>query len=344
MKYATRAFLLAILAWLILAFSPSVLLTAPPGVEGIDSTYLRKIEPQLLKGLLASKDGRVSFIVQFAGRPDLSVAAKVDDKSLRRRQVAEALISTANSSQKAALASLEQLKQRGAVDSFSSLWIINGAAVMGNRDSLFAMAARPEVVTIRADQVRHLDSPAETTGEPGTGVTEDGLSDTNSGQPAGLEWNIAKIGADAVWSALNITGTGVVVASLDTGVDWQHPALTDKYRGNSGGGIVNHAGNWFDFTTDASLYPIDGYGHGTHVTGIMVGSDSTNRVGVAPGAKWIAAKVFLSNGNSQDSWIHAAFQWILQPDGNPNLAPDIVNASWGSSDGGDMTFEADIDV
>ncbi|MDO8672266.1 MAG: S8 family serine peptidase [Dehalococcoidia bacterium] len=344
MQYATRAFLLAILAWLILAFSPSVLFTAPPGIEGIDRTYLRKIEPQLLKELLAAKDGRVRFIVQFAGSPDLSAAAKVADKSTRRRVVAEALMSTATRSQKAALASLEQLKQRGNVDNYSSLWIVNGAAVLGNRESLFAMAGRPEVLAIRADQVRHLDLPAETTGEPVTAVADDGLAGANTGQPLGLEWNIAKIRADAVWLALSITGTGVVVASLDTGVDWQHPALTDKYRGNSGRGIVNHAGNWFDFTTDAFQYPIDGYGHGTHVTGIMVGSDSTNRLGVAPGAKWIAAKVFLRDGSSLDSWIHTAFQWILQPDGDPDLAPDIVNCSWGSPDGADLTFEADIDA
>ncbi|MBI2864513.1 MAG: S8 family serine peptidase [Chloroflexi bacterium] len=342
-KHAARTLLLAIFGWLLLILFPTSLFTAPPDVDGFDRSSLRKIEPQVLKELLAAKDGRARFIVQFEGSPDLSAARQQNDKAARRRAVVEALRSTAERIQRPALAKLEQGRQRGDVEEYQSLWLINGAAVRGNRESLFSMAARPDVVAIRADRVRHLDLPAtsgpENGGSPAAGVE----------QLQSVEWNLHKIRADLVWASLNITGTGAVVASVDTGVDWQHPALIEKYRGNSGRGIITHEGNWRDFTTDASQYPFDPYGHGTHVTGIMVGSDDNNEIGVAPGAKWIAAKVFYRNPQTnvweaQDSWIHSAFQWILQPEGNPDLAPDIVNASWGSTDGTDQTFQPDVEA
>ena len=53
-------------------------------------------------------------------------------------------------------------------------------------------------------------------------------------------------------------------------------------------------------------------------------------MGMAPGARFIAARVFNDSGVSTDSAVHLAFQWLLDPDGNPATddAPDVVNASW----------------
>ena len=73
-------------------------------------------------------------------------------------------------------------------------------------------------------------------------------------------------------------------------------------------------------------------GHGTHTMGTMVGAGG---IGVAPGAKWIAVKAFDNQGSGYDSWLHAAFQWVLAPDGDPALAPDVVNNSWGSNNPSD---------
>ena len=61
----------------------------------------------------------------------------------------------------------------------------------------------------------------------------------------------------------------------------------------------------------------------------MVAGDG---IGMAPGAQFIAARVFNDSGVSTDSAVHLAFQWLLDPDGNPATddAPDVVNASWGA--------------
>ena len=45
-----------------------------------------------------------------------------------------------------------------------------------------------------------------------------------------VEWNIERVKADLVWE-MGIDGTGAVVGSLDSGVDWTDPALRDKWRG-----------------------------------------------------------------------------------------------------------------
>ena len=120
-----------------------------------------------------------------------------------------------------------------------------------------------------------------------------------------ITWNVALVQADRVWELLGIIGDGAVVASLDTGVDWEHPYLRSRYRGYTGKPFADHEGNWYCATDEGYTYPGDGYGHGTHTTGIMVGEQG---IGVAPGAQWIAAKIFNNQGQTYDSWIHAGFE------------------------------------
>ena len=68
-------------------------------------------------------------------------------------------------------------------------------------------------------------------------------------------------------------------------------------------------------------------------------------IGVAPGAQWISARVFNDQGSSTTSAIHRAFQWLLDPDGDPATpdAPQVVNASWSFANPGcNLEFAPDI--
>ena len=82
--------------------------------------------------------------------------------------------------------------------------------------------------------------------------------------------------------------------------------------------------------------------------GILVGGESSgSAIGVAPGARWIAVKIFRDNDRAQLSRIHQGFQWLLDPDGNPGTddAPDIINNSWyldQTVDSCNTEFAADI--
>jgi uncharacterized repeat protein (TIGR01451 family) len=82
--------------------------------------------------------------------------------------------------------------------------------------------------------------------------------------------------------------------------------------------------------------------------GLMVGGQGNNGndFGVAPEAKWIAVKMFNDVGTGTTAGIHAGFQWLLDPDGNPASAdaPHVVNNSWtfGNPNSCNLTFQADL--
>ncbi|WP_325224081.1 S8 family serine peptidase [Schnuerera sp.] len=148
------------------------------------------------------------------------------------------------------------------------------------------------------------------------------------------EWNILRVGADQAWD-LGYDGTGVVVGSLDSGVDWTHPALQYKWRGYDPiTGEIDASKSWFDPQYGSSL-PEDSDSHGTHVMGTIVGRepDGSNPIGVAPGARWITARVFDVLGYTTDQILLDAAQWMTNPGGDLTSAPDVVNNSWGGLDG-----------
>jgi bacillopeptidase F len=84
--------------------------------------------------------------------------------------------------------------------------------------------------------------------------------------------------------------------------------------------------------------------------GILVGGDSGGTaIGVAPGAQWIAVKIFNDAGEASLSDIHQGYQWLLDPDGDPdtNDAPDVVNNSWGFEQNPNecyLEFEPDVEA
>ena len=141
------------------------------------------------------------------------------------------------------------------------------------------------------------------------------------------ERGLSVINAPKLW-ALGYTGRGVTIMSLDTGVELGHPALSRSWRGNH----LPHSQAWYDpvYGTDAPRdFGIDPWGHGTMTMGVMVGLDpsTSDTIGVAFGAEWIAAGDSVISISTQV----ASLQWALNPDGNPETLDDmpaIVNCSW----------------
>ena len=191
----------------------------------------------------------------------------------------------------------------GKIKQMTPLWITNGIAVTADGETITETASRPDVAEVIPDRIVTLGISAPAT----------------SALPAG--WNLDRVGVRSLWNAGH-TGQGIVVANLDTGVDINHPELASKWRGGTN--------SWFD-PNGEHLTPADLNGHGTQTMGIMVAGNTTDHLfGVAPGAQWIAVKIFNDAGQTTYSLIHQAFQWILNPDGDTNTAdaPDVVNCSW----------------
>ncbi len=128
----------------------------------------------------------------------------------------------------------------------------------------------------------------------------------------GYQWHLPVIEADKAWDN-GVTGFGVRVAVLDTGIWYPHPDL-----------FYN-----IDFASSASFVPgttdfIDDEGHGSHVAGIIAASDNDwGSIGVAPDATLIGVKVLDSEGSGYQSWIVAGIIHAVQVDA------DIINMSLG---------------
>jgi subtilisin family serine protease len=231
-------------------------------------------------------------------------------RSLAAREVAGRLERSGREAQAPVLARLEVLRREGHVRHVRSLWIANAIAVSADAVAIAELGRRMEVRSIESDSQLAIQPADGTAFEPG----------------------IAAAGAPELWSH-GIDGRGVTVAALDTGVDLTHAELAGRYRGG--------ADSWFDPFGEHGA-PTDLDGHGTQVIGVMVAGGG---IGMAPGARFIAARVFNDSGVSTDSAVHLAFQWLLDPDGNPATddAADVVNASWGAQLAScDREFEPDL--
>nr|WP_234359447.1 S8 family serine peptidase [Plantactinospora sp. BC1] len=280
-------------------------------------------EAEVSRELLAelAAEGSTTFNVYLRERAELSGAAKLADADDRAGAVYRTLTATAERSQRDLRAELDK---RGTT--YRSYWIANMLRVQGDRALLDAIAARDDVQSIEPSRTYELIKP-----EPFRATTDAGTD--------AVEWNVANIEAPRVWSEFDTRGEDVVVANIDSGVLFDHPALLNSYRGNTGSGF-DHDYNWFDpAEVCANPAPCDNNGHGTHTMGTMVGDDGAgNQIGVAPGARWIAAKGCETN-NCSDASLLAAGQWVLAPtdlkgqNPRPDLRPDIVNNSWGGGRG-----------
>ncbi len=270
------------------------------------------VEPAVLRALETESETPLRLIVKL--RPaDARIAAPATSQTAQPLARA-ALLALLQHDFAAALQPLtpllEEGQRRGEIETRRDLWIIRALMLTGTPAFVHRLIASPAVAEVRLDRYTQYLDPAETIVPQSTTGT-------------GPTWGLTQIRAPEVWATLGISGTGAVVAIMDTGVDLLHPALNANYRGKLGQGLYDHSIAWFD-AVNGGLYPYDDHGHGTHVAGIAVG---TGNIGVAPGAKWIAVKVLSGEGYGYDSWIHAGFQWLLAPGGDPGLAPDVVNNS-----------------
>jgi subtilisin family serine protease len=302
----------------------AMLVATAPASTSSPSSAADKIDRALAAQLAGGRSA--TFWIELGARADLSSAAAVKDWNARGLAVMRTLMTTAGASQ----AGLKAMLASRGVD-FRSFWISNTIRVTGNAALAASRAARPEVARLTPDRVYQLEPTR--VGTPLTRVDA-------------VEWNIANINADDVWSNFGATGVGIVVANIDTGVLFTHPAVDQAYRGKKPAGGFNHNYDWWDpshICNSLGKKPCDNNGHGTHTMGTMVGDDGgSNQIGVAPGAKWIAAKGCETNSCSNTALLSSA-QWILAPtktDGSqpkPSMRPNIVNNSWGGG-GGDSWY------
>lgn len=288
-----------------------------------------QVDPSVWEAL--QDGGEAEVLVILREQADLGEAGLRLTQEARGRYVYERLRSVAQGTQQG-LRGLLDARQAD----YQPFYLVNAIRVRADSDLVRSLAARQEVARI-------LPNPRV------KGVPDVPLQPLSSLAPQGIETNLIRVHADDVW-ALGHTGQGIVVAGQDTGYDWDHPALKEQYRGWDGATVV-HDYNWHDAihlddpnTAPGnpcgfdSAEPCDDHNHGTHTMGIMVGDDGgTNQTGMAPGARWIGCRNMEQGWGTPSTYIEC-FEFFLAPypvggdplqDGDPALAPHVVNNSWG---------------
>ncbi|MCI0393485.1 MAG: S8 family serine peptidase [Chloroflexi bacterium] len=286
-----------------------------------------KIEPLVREQLAAN--GTTDFFVWMKEKANLTPAGALDSKEEKGAFVFNALRQTADSSQQGVRAYLDQAGVQ-----YQPFYIANKLYVArGDEALVLKLAARSDVARITANHQFQLDEP---------------FVDPNPAEsPEAVGSNISFVNADDVW-LMGYNGTGTVLAGNDTGLDWDHPAIINHYRGWNGSS-ADHNYNWWDATDTYPTIPNDGHGHGTHTTGTMVGDDGgTNQIGMAPGAKTVHCKNMTNGGSGSDATFTECFQWDLAPwnlsggSPDPTKAPHAITNSWGYFGGNVPAFEDEI--
>ncbi len=277
------------------------------------------------------------FVVQLTD-PPLAVYAATPISPQGRKPNADERTNYARQLRSAQLAFMRNASKLGAVELARVTRALNAVIVKIDPTKARELAKLPGVKSVRPVQHYERD-----------------LSDT-----------VPYIGAGFVHNSLGITGTGVTVAVLDSGIDYTHanlggPGTAEAYENAWGTAITDTRNTTVTaqtgFPTDKVIggydfvgelwptfgprtedpNPIDYEGHGTHVADIIAGQNvSDTHRGVAPGAKLYAVKVCSAVASSCNGIaLLLGMDFALDPDGDPNTndAVDIINMSLGASYG-----------
>lgn len=198
----------------------------------------------------------------------------------------------------------------------------------GNRPVAAAMAAlqaRPEVELVQPNYIRQAiaDAPPN-----------------DQWWLFGFMWNLERIQAQEAWTTFTTGSPSVVIANIDTGVDYTHPDLAPNIWVNPGevpGNGIDDDGNGYvddvhgiDTVNDDSD-PMDDHGHGTHTAGTTA-ARGNNGFGI-PGVAWegsvLACKFLDATGNGTDADAIECFDYLVAlKQRGVNIR--VSNNSWGA--------------
>ncbi len=271
-----------------------------------------RLQQALIK---ANENDYIKVLVLLRSQVDLAALdqqlySQKSSMQQRAYQVITALKQNAENTQVELKSYLNEKSESAEVYTYEAYWIANMFMVEARSNIINELMTRLDVAEMDLDALLELDRPEE---------VKDYVEGIESVEPG-----LRIINAHLLW-AQGITGQGRLVMDIDTGVYPNHPALNFKWRGNH----VPSSQAWFD--PAGTTVPSDCDGHGSHTMGTMVGWSPTtgDTVGVAPDAEWIAAKTICSSPHTSNSV--AAFQWAIDPDGDPLTItdmPDVISNSW----------------
>jgi subtilisin family serine protease len=253
---------------------------------------------------------RINIIMQDQ-YDQLALRTKADlyrTKESKRSFVVNELIHFSNETQREVKSYLNFYAQDNQVSDITSFWIYNGISCQATKEVIEILASLEDVLIIGLDQEHNwlFEDENPTLAEPTREIT----------------YNVLKVNANLVW-ALGYTGEGIIVAIVDTGVNYNHYDLRDHMwehpdYPNHGWNFVNNGNN-----------PMDDHNHGTHCAGTVAGDGTAgSQTGMAPDALIMAVKVWNNVGSGSTAQMCAGIQFAV------DKGAHVVSMSGGVYGGG----------
>lgn len=258
--------------------------------------FSQVISPELQNVLDRKSDEMINVNIILKSQMNLDDLSKkadgITDKKIRRDMLIDELKLFTEKEQSEIMTILRAEANRGVVTDIRSSWSANYINCTTTSDVIYLIAEHPDVLTIDYNEEKMLlwDVKSSTT-SPDDEKTE----------------NITKVNADDVWE-LGITGEGVVVAVIDSGVNYNHVDLAD-HLWDGGTQFPHHGYDVYDNDND----PMDEFGHGTHCAGTICGDGTSGtKTGMAPNATLMIVKCVSNEGLGDANNINDGMEWAIE--------------------------------
>ena len=211
----------------------------------------------------------------------------------RREFVVNELKEFATASQYDLRHSLSEMERNGMVSSPTILWMANALSFKATKAAINDLARRNDIEII-GYAIERCWIPENEEARPASATRE-------------ITQNVLQVNADEVW-ALGYTGEGVVVAVVDTGVNYNHVDVAD-HLWDGGEEFPYHGYDVYNGDNN----PMDDHGHGSHCSGTVLGDGTAgSQTGMAPDATLMCVKCINANGNGGADMISAGMQWAVE--------------------------------
>ena len=281
-----------------------------------------RLDADLMQALEETENAIPLFVLlrEQSGLNERSWRRETDfRKETWRRSVIDELQALASRSQDALLDELEAVGYRSAET--RRFWIVNGLSLKLDRPGIEWLGRSPRVarVYLRTEKPEDL-------------IATEGKYTRSFEQPAGeavtiddvlaheeLSWNLTSIQADLVWSRLGLLGRGVVIAIMDSGVNYRHSdfryhlwrnegEVERNLEDDDGNGYVDDIYG-FNFANGNGNIE-DDFFHGNSSASVMVGDGRSGKLtGIAPGAQLMTLRMYDQRTRHDNRTLWRAFQY-----------------------------------
>jgi len=191
---------------------------------------------------------------------------------------------------------MRQLQDEGSVKDVQYLWIINALTMRIQKKAIPVFDSRNDIMYVDYDSYHYMLGGLMP-------LTDENIYYNTDETSREITYNVDIVNAPDVWS-LGYTGDDIIVAVLDTGVNYLHQDIINNMWIHP-----DYPYHGYNFS-DNNNNPFDTQGHGSHCAGTVAGDGSAgSQTGVAPTAKIMALKVLDNSGGSNESnvWLGVQF-------------------------------------